>query len=194
MSDPDLAMLDRWIAGDATAGNQLFKQYFAPLYRFFSHKTDGEIDDLVQETFVACLKGRDSFQRQSTFRTYLFAIARHVLLGHWRKRMPSQQAVPVDEISIASLSTSAGTRLAGEQDRARLLEALRNLPMDQQMLLEMYYWQDMDRDRLAEIFEVETATIGSRLFRARKQLMDVLATAAPPTDDALDAWARSLSG
>lgn len=194
MSDPDLALLDRWIAGDATAGNQLFKQYFTPLYRFFSHKSDGEIDDLVQETFMACLKGRDTFQRQSTFRTYLFAIARYVLLGHWRKRMPGQQAVPVDEISIASLSTSAGTRLAGEQDRARLLEALRNLPMDQQMLLEMYYWQDMDRDRLAEIFEVETATIGSRLFRARKQLMDVLATAAPPTDDALDAWARSLSG
>lgn len=192
MPDPDLTLLDQWIAGDAAAGNQLFKRYFTPLYRFFVHKIDGDIDDLVQETFMACLKGRDTFQRQSSFRTYLFAIARYVLLAYWRKRAPTHQ-VPVDEVSIASLSTSVGTRLAGEEDRARLLEALRNLPMDQQMLLEMYYWQDLDRERLAEIFDVETATIGSRLFRARKQLMATLAAAAPATEEALDTWARSLS-
>lgn len=194
MADPDLALLDCWIAGDSAAGNQLFKQYFTPLYRFFTHKTDGDIDDLVQETFMACLKGREAFQRQSSFRTYLFAIARNVLLGYWRKRAHGQHAVPVDEISIATLSTSAGTRLAGEQDRVRLLEALRTLPIDLQMLLEMYYWHDLDRERLAEIFEVETATIGSRLFRARKQLMEMLATTGPANEDTLDAWARSLSG
>jgi RNA polymerase sigma-70 factor (ECF subfamily) len=193
MSDEDFSLLDRWIAGDAKAGNQLFKQYFAPLYRFFANKTDGEVDDLVQETFMACLKGRETFRRQSSFRTYLFAIARYTLLGHWRRRATAQHDVPVEDISIASLSTSAGSRLAGREDRARLLEALRKLPMDQQILLEMYYWQELDRDRLAEIFDVETATIGSRLFRARKQLMESLETAAPPSEDALDAWARSLS-
>lgn len=194
MVDEDLGMLDRWISGDLRAGNELFKQYFAQLYRFFSNKTDGDVDDLVQETFMACLKGRETFKRQSTFRTYLFAIARYTLLGHWRRRAAGQSAIPVEDLSIASLSTSAGSRLAGQQDRARLVEALRKLPMDQQMLLEMYYWQDLDRDRLAEIFDVETATIGSRLFRARKQLMESLETAAPPSDEALDAWARSLSG
>lgn len=194
MTDPDLALLDRWIAGDSSAGNLLFKQYFTPLYRFFSHKTEGDIDDLVQETFMACLKGRETFHRQSSFRTYLFAIARYILLGYWRKRAAGGSGVPVDELSIASLSSSAGSRLAGHEDRVRLLEALRTLPMDQQMLLEMYYWQELDRDRLAEIFDVETATIGSRLFRARKELMERLATAAPANEEALDAWARSLSG
>lgn len=192
MTDPDLALLDRWIAGEAAAGNQLFKQYFPQLYRFFAHKTDGEIDDLVQETFMACTQSRETFHRQSSFRTYLFAIARYVLLGYWRKRAAAVNGVSVDELSIASLSTSAGSRLAGHEDRVRLLEALRTLPMDLQLLLELYYWQDLDRDRLAEIFEVETATIGSRLFRARKQLMERLASVAP-SDASLDAWARSLS-
>jgi RNA polymerase sigma factor (sigma-70 family) len=193
MTDPDLALLDRWIAGDSAAGNLLFKQYFTQLYRFFDNKTDGDIDDLVQETFTACLKGRETFQRQSSFRTYLFAIARYVLLGYWRKRAPGQSSVPVDEISVASLSTSVGSRLGGLEERARLLDALRTLPMDQQALLEMYYWQDLDRGQLAEVFGVETATIGSRLHRARKQLMERLATHAPATDDKLDAWARSFS-
>ena len=193
MVDDDLILLDRWVNGDVKAGNELFKSYFESLYRFFANKTDGDVDDLVQETFMACLKGRETFKRQSTFRTYIFAIARYTLLGHWRKCNKSASSVPIDEISIASLSTTAGTRLAGARDRIRLLEALRTLPMDQQMLLEMYYWQDLDREKLAEIFDVETATIGSRLHRARRQLMETLAERAPSSEEALDVWARALS-
>ncbi len=72
---------------------------------------------------------------------------------------------------------------------------LRTLPVDQQLLLEMYYWEDLDRDQLAEVFDVETATIGSRLFRARQALQQGLAAFAPPhtCERALDTWARSLA-
>ena len=170
MDDEDLALLDRWIAGDAAAGNDLFKRHFAVVYRFFETKTEGDIDDLVQETFLACLKGRTTFRRQSRFRTYLLAIARHTLFHYWRKRKTVGVPLDFDEISVASLSTTAGTKLAKEQDRAALLAALRELPLDQQLLLELYYWEDMDRDALAEVFDVETSTIGTRLFRARAAL------------------------
>jgi RNA polymerase sigma-70 factor (ECF subfamily) len=193
--EDDLILLDRWCAGDKVAGNELFKRHFEALYRFFEHKTDGEIDDLVQETFLACLRGRETFRRQSTFRTYLFAIARHMLMGYWRRRATSRPTLDFDEISVASLSTSAGTRLAKRQDRAALLAALRELPLDQQLLLEMYYWQELDRDQLAEVFDVAEATIGSRLFRARKLLQDTLGAATEPQAapaDRFDDWARGL--
>src|SRR5262245_7515615 len=117
----DLELLDRWCAGDAGAGNELLQRHFASLYGFFEHKTDGEVDDLVQETLFQCVKGRETFQRQSTFRTYLFAIARHVLFRHWRKRLPARATLDFDEISIEALTTSAGTRLARREDRARLI-------------------------------------------------------------------------
>ncbi len=170
MDDEDLALLDRWIAGDATAGNDLFKRHFAVVYRFFETKTEGDIDDLVQETFLACLKGRATFRRQSRFRTYLLAIARHTLFHYWRKRKTAGVPLDFDEISVASLSTTAGTKLAKEQDRAALIAALRELPLDQQLLLELYYWDELDRDALAEGVDVETSTIGTRRFRARAAL------------------------
>lgn len=198
MEDDDLVLLDQWCAGDRAAGNALFKRHFERLYRFFEHKVDGEIDDLVQETFLACMRSRDSFRRQSSFRTYLLAIARHTVCGYWRRRAGAR-TTPVDfeELSVASLSTSAGTRLARVDDRARLLAALRTLPLDQQILLEMYYWEELGRDQLAEVFDVATATIGSRLFRARQALIDQLAdTDSATTARALpdiDAWARSLA-
>ena len=187
-ADPDLALLDRWRAGDADAGNQLFKRHFPSVYKFFEHKTDGEVDDLVQETFLACVNNRETFRRQSSFRTYLFAIARNVLLGHWRRAAGARPTLDFEEISIASLSTSVGTRFTQREDRGRLLAALRALPVEQQILLEMFYWEDLDREQLAEVFDVETATIGSRLYRARQALQTGLGT----DDAALDGWARSV--
>ena len=196
--DDDLALLDRWCAGDEAAGNALFKRYFDAIYRFFEHKVDREADELVQDTFLACLKSRDSFRRQSSFRTYLFAIARHILYGHLRKAVGQRATFDHDSISIASLSTSAGSRLARGEDRARLLAALRQLPVEQQLLLELHYWEQLDRDQLAEVFDVAEATTRSRLFRARQALRDALAAAAghpvrARSDDDLDAWARALA-
>jgi RNA polymerase sigma-70 factor (ECF subfamily) len=197
MGDADLSLLERWRAGDAAAGTELFKRHFGSLYRFFERKTDGEIDDLVQETFLECLKSQETFQRLSSFRTYLFAIARHVLFGHWRRRISAPLSLDFQEISIASLSTSVGSRIAQREDRAGLLAALRTLPLDQQLLLETFYWHDLDRKQLAQIFDVEVPTIGSRLSRARQALRQALDAAgeagAPITDDRLDAWVRTLS-
>lgn len=195
MADDDLGMLERWRGGDSAAGNALFHRHFESLYRFFARKTDGDVDDLVQETFLACLHSVGGFQRRSSFRTYLLAIARHTLFAYWRRRMTASKVLDFDEISVASLSTTAGTRLAKQQDRAKLLEALRELPLDQQVLLEMFYWQELDRAQMAEVYDVEEATIGTRLFRARKALQDRLDAAATselrnPED--FDAWAISL--
>ncbi|HEU4735103.1 MAG TPA: RNA polymerase sigma factor, partial [Kofleriaceae bacterium] len=194
MVDDDFGLLDRWRAGDRAAGNLLFKRHFESLYRFLAHKVDGEIDDLVQDTFVACMHGRDTFRRQSSFRTYLFAIARNMLFGYWRRNNHGRSQLDFEEISIASLSTSVRSRLAHGEERESLLLALRELPVEQQILLELYYWEDLNRDQLADVFDVDTATIGSRLFRARQALRGRLEQARPapavqPGED-LDAWAR----
>jgi RNA polymerase sigma-70 factor (ECF subfamily) len=197
MADEDLGLLDSWSAGDSAAGNKLFQRNFALVYRFFETKTEGEIDDLVQETFLACLKGSATFRRQSTFRTYLLAIARHTLFHYWRKRRVTAVPVDFDEISVASLSTSVGTKLATEQQHAALLAALRQMPLDQQALLELYYWEDLDRDALAAVFEVEPTTIGTRLFRARQALRGHITQPPGNTERSadpnasMDDWIRS---
>ena len=188
MVDDDLRLLDRWCGGEAAAGNELFSRHFPSVYRFFEHKTEHEVDDLVQETFLQCLNARQSFKRQSTFRTYLFAIARHVLFGYWRRQRSGKAAIDFEDVSIASLSTSVGGKLVKGEERARLLGGLRALPLEQQMLLEMYYWENFDRDQLAEVFDVENATIGSRLTRARQALRERLGTG-----DDIDALARRAS-
>ncbi|MEM9489812.1 MAG: sigma factor-like helix-turn-helix DNA-binding protein, partial [Myxococcota bacterium] len=85
--------------------------------------------------------------------------------------------------------------------------ALCELPLDQQLLLEMYYWENMQIADLAAMFEIAPTTVRTRLFRARQLLREQLARAegkAEPVngddgdgnDDeaakSFDTWVRSL--
>lgn len=167
--DEDLTLLTRWTAGDAAAGRDLVRRHFDEVYRFFEHKVGGDADDLVQRTFTAIVESRERFRGMSSFRTYLFAIARNQLYAYLR-RMPRAEHVDFEATSIAALVTSLGGRL----DRAREIEVLRavlrQLSAEQQLLLELHYWHELDAAALAEVFGVPPGAIRVRLSRARSAL------------------------
>jgi RNA polymerase sigma factor (sigma-70 family) len=180
--DPDLALLDRWRGGDQAAGHALFSRHFASVFRFFEHKCRGDADELVQQTFLACVRARDQFRGQSSFRTYLFTVARHELYRHLRKLRRDEERLDFGVTSIGEIVTTAGSKLARQQHAERLREALQSLPAEQQLLLEMCYWHDLEPTALAEVFDVPAATIRTRLFRARKALRERLQADVSPSD------------
>ena len=196
--DPDLELLDRWCAGNQAAGNALFKRYFEDIYRFFENKVSGDIDEPVQETFLACVRRRDEFRRQSSFRTFIFAIARYELYAYWRRRSRGDQPIDFTEISLADLATTPISQLAREEDRERLVRALRSLPLEQQLFLELHYWENLDSAQLAEVFDIAPTTARTRLFRARQALRERLEAADSPSalqsmsNANLDTWVSSL--
>jgi RNA polymerase sigma-70 factor (ECF subfamily) len=55
-----------------------------------------------------------------------------------------------------------------------VVDALRRLPVEQQTLLELYYWQELEIGAIGEVFEVEIGTARVRLHRARRKLRDLL--------------------
>jgi len=196
--DADLELLERWCAGDKAAGSVLFSRHFADLYRFFERKVTGEPDELVQETFLACVRRRDEFRRQSSFRTFLFAVARFELYAYWRRCARGGQPVDFSEVSLADLVTTPGTRIARGQDSDRLLGALRTMSLDDQLLLELHYWEELDSDGLAEVFDISPTTSRTRLFRARQVLRERMQAMEqePSTGRAgvenLDDWVRRV--
>ena len=179
--DPDLELLERWRAGDAAAGETLFARHFDSLCSFFATKCGGEADDLVQRTLLACVRSRDQFRAQSSFRTYLFTVARNELYQLLRQRHRRDDLLDFSITSIADLVTTPGTRLARDAERRHVVEVLRSLPVEQQTLLELHYWEDLDPTALAEVFETTPGAIRVRLHRARKSLRDKL---SPGEDDA----------
>ena len=202
MDEPDdAALLDRWRAGDRAAGQRLFERHFDSVFGFFETKCEAEADELTQATFLSCLRARDQFRSESSFRTYLFTIARHELYRVLRTRQRKDARHDFSVSSIAAPVSTPRTRIARGQDQCRLIDALRQLPVEQQTLLELHYWEEMEIAQLAEIFEAPAATIRTRLHRARKALRALLESGdravAPPqvleSLETMDAWARSLS-
>ena len=194
----DLALLDRWRAGDAEAGQALFTRHFDSIYGFFETKCEAEADELTQATFLACVRAKDQFRKDSSFRTYLFTIARNELHRLLRTRARKDDKLDFELSSIAQLVSTPGTKIARNQAHRQLIEALRRLPVDQQTLLELHYWEDLDIAGLAQVFDAPTATIRTRLHRARKALRDQIEESAPSEVlqdlETMDRWVQGLKG
>ena len=200
--ESDEAQLRAWAAGDATAGKALFDTHFEAVLRFFRNKCggdDGELEDLVQATFAQCLASHASFRGEASFRTYLFTIARHELYAHWRRRQRARGEIDVASTSVEDLRTSPRSKLAAHQDRQILARALREIPLELQVALELHYWEDLSGPELAIILDIPEGTVRSRLRRGRELLQEAFARVAaeahgtPPENlDELDLWAKRL--
>jgi RNA polymerase sigma factor (sigma-70 family) len=191
--DPDLVLLARWRDGDRAAGQALFERHFESLYRFFRNKCEHDCDELVQTTLLACIDAKQTFRGDASFRTFLFGIARNKLYRYYRDKKRDEGMDP-SVTSVAALMTSPGSVLARDEAHRALLVALRELPVEQQTLLELHYWEEMDTVELAAVFEVPAATIRTWLFRARGKLRELLGPTLAVTLEDLDRRARDARG
>ena len=180
------------------AGNALFERHFDGVFRFFRNKVSDGADDLVQQTFLACLQSRDRFRGDASFRTYLFTAARSKLYNFFERQRREGDALDYGVTSCADLGVSPSGLMARDEQQRLLLTALRSLPVDIQITLELFYFEQFRGPDLAAILEVPEGTVRSRLRRGRDMLrerLDALANdpaAATSTMTNLEAWAQSL--
>lgn len=172
--DGDEELLRRWHSGDRCAGEALFERHYDAVSRFFRNKVD-EPRDLVQRTFLACLENIEGFRRDASFRTFLFAIANNVLRKHFRARSGPRGKVDLGTVSAADLQPSPSRVVAETNEKRLLLRALRRLSVDQQVLLELHYWEHMKVAELAAVLDLPVGTVKTRMRAARRRLEELLA-------------------
>jgi RNA polymerase sigma factor (sigma-70 family) len=196
-TDPEL--LQSWRDGDTRAGSELFDRHFDVLYRFLASKVGDAADDLVQQTFTACIRGGVAYRGESSFRAYLFAIARHELYRFLERRRREGPPCDVAELSLHDLGTSPSVAIARKEDERVLLDALQRLPLEQQLVVELYYIEGLRGRDLVAALGIPPGTVRSRLRLALDRLRrEVEAIAQAPnclasTRATLDGWA-SLAG
>lgn len=171
-SDGDL--LERWRAGDTASGEALFERYYDMVERFFLNKVSSGIQDLVQETFIRCVESRERIRDNDRFRSYMFGIAYNVLSAHLRERYRAGREIDCSEVSVGDLAPGPGTLVAQRREHRLLIEALRNLPIDDQVLLELHYWEQLTTEQMAEVLAIPVGTARGRLQRARARLEEVM--------------------
>lgn len=198
MEREDHELLAAWRGGDAESGEALFTRHFAGIARFFRNKVDGDIEELIQRTFLGCLEGQHRYAGTGSFRGYLFGIARNVLFNFYRDRRGMVAAPALETLSVADLGPSASSLAVRHEEEQLLLAALRRLPLQYQMVLELSFWEDMTHVEISEALEIPVGTASTRVRRAKQLLEEQLAAlAATPAlrasiSSGFETWARSL--
>jgi RNA polymerase sigma factor (sigma-70 family) len=198
-SSDDDDLCTRWAGGDQQAGAAFVKRNYASVDMFFRFKV-GEHHgvDLTQATFLAAQEGIKRKRSDSNCRSWLFGIARNKLLKHLRDHGREQRRVDPDVSSIADLDPSPTTRIDAGQRQRLLLAALRQLPIDVQMMLELHYWEGMKVADIAEVVEKPVNTVKIQMSRGRgrlETLMEQLAESPEEletTRSGLDGWANRI--
>ena len=202
MSQTDFDLLEKWREGDDLAGNQLVRRHFGTLYRFFRTKVaEDQAEDLTQQTLLGLVEGRDKFRAEASFKAYVFAIARRQLLLSLRSRYRADKVFTPDHVSIQDMggasSITAGKVAVAHHEQRLLLAALRGIPLDFQIVVELHYWEGMTVNEIAEVTEVAPGTVKSRLSRSRGMLQKRIEELAGEggmqvTEDDLTRWVSSL--
>ncbi len=195
----DRELLAQWRGGDLAAADQLISRHFGALARFFRTKVGLGVEDLIQQTLLTCVQRSASFPIDWEFRTFLFVVARDQLYMHYRKRARRPEFLP-HEVSVADLDPSPSTIEAKRATDRVLLAALRQLPIELQVLVELHYWEACSGPELARILAVPEGTVRSRLARARSLLrvrveqIEAGHGTALGTDAEFDSWVEAVRG
>jgi RNA polymerase sigma-70 factor (ECF subfamily) len=197
----DASLLSAWATGDRGAGAALVERHYDAVVRFFRNKAGDDADDLVQRTFLACAEAAGRHPGVASVRAFLFGIARNVLYEHIRGRMRAQRIEPdFRESAILDLSPGVSTVAAKRAEQRTLLRALQHIPVELQLLLELYYWEGLGIEELAQVLEVPPGTVKSRLFRARGLLREAISKVesqpaiTAEAEALLETWGKRAGG
>lgn len=195
--DSDERLYAAWVLGDARAGRDLVARRFDGVCRLLRSLLCGaDVEDAIQLVFERLARRAAAGLPVDNVRAFVGGIARNVV----RERIRGRARVPVDlgEQSFADLDPSQSHAMVARERSNLLLKGLHRLPIDDQILLGLRFWQGLRTRELAEILELEHATVRSRLRRAKTRLAQILGELERRGEDgdttvgSIEGWARGV--
>jgi RNA polymerase sigma-70 factor (ECF subfamily) len=176
----DRALVERAVAGDLDAFNQLVALYqgylFSLVVRVVNDRDSAA--DAVQEAFFSCYRNIDRF-RGDSFRSWLTRIALNAATDilRYRKRRPAD---PFPEWEDDSWQPPAGEDASPEREAVRrstvaiISNALAQITPDQRAAIVLFDVQGFDYQEIADMTHVSLGTVKSRIHRGRLAMRDLL--------------------
>ncbi|MEE8296068.1 MAG: RNA polymerase sigma factor [Sphingomonadales bacterium] len=168
----DQTVIDRLLvvraqSGEETAFNLLFQRW-NPKLLGFAFKLSGDPQaarDIAQETWVAVIKGLKRLEDPALFRAWFFRIAHNKAADDIRARQKHRKS----EEAVKEM-TDLNAQGSPPDEGYDLKTLIDGMPREKRSLLILFYVEGLTIPELAEVFEIPTGTIKSRLHSAREDL------------------------
>lgn len=179
----DEELMQAYARGDMRAFETLYDRHALPVWRFVQRSVQNAAlaDDLVQDVWFSVVRHAPQYEVRAKFRTWLFTLAHHRVVDHWRtqKNHTSLDAESEDGAALAEmLAAESGfgpeRRLDSRELAQALLDALAALPEVQRETFLLQAEAGMSLAEIAQATGVNMETAKSRLRYARARLRETL--------------------
>lgn len=167
-------LIRRILDGHTELFRQLAGRYAGQVLRMVASliPSQEEAEEVTQDALLEAFQSLARFDaRQASFQTWLMRIAYHTALKHYRQHHKTITVVEVEQQRLDTFPDDETDALLDDTDRVELMErAIEKLKPDDQMLLNLYYFDNRPMREIACITEREESYLHSRLQWIRKRL------------------------
>lgn len=170
-------LIERAVAGDARALEQLFRRYYGTMNRF-AQKICGngpDADDVTQEAFIRLMGSIQTYDGRAAFSSWLYRVVLTKAIDHRRKE--ARRARLIEEVGLLSALMSAGMEFP-EQELAVLAREVWDLilefPAKERDALILVLGEGLTQRQAAEVLGCPAGTVGWLVSKATKRLNETL--------------------
>jgi RNA polymerase sigma-70 factor (ECF subfamily) len=168
-SDLEVTMA-RYQQGDLAAATELVHRLSPQLHRFFlvQFASRSEADDLLQETWLRVHKVRHTYRAGEPLLPWLYAIARHIRVDHYRKAQ--RTTAREDRLENLPQLAAAHPSESHPSESMDLKTLLSPLPESQREVIEMLKVAGMSLEEVARATSSSVGSVKQKAHRAYERL------------------------
>jgi RNA polymerase sigma-70 factor (ECF subfamily) len=175
----NLERLEQAKKGDKAAFAELF-EHLRPTVFAIALRVAGASDaeDVTMQAFLRIWQALPQFEGRSSPQSWAYRIAMNCALDNVRRKKRNAEqslTIQVDENG----SELSAHEMESHELRIRVQKAMRKLPDEHRIVLELRYTEDMDYATIAHATGVSIGTVMSRLFNAKRKLKRILTENKP---------------
>ena len=180
MEASDEELMLAYAGGDAGAFESLYAKHKGALFRFVlrSMKARGEAEELFQDVWMKVIEARERYTPQAKFTTWLYTIAHHRLVDHWRARGLTVVSLDDEEKTVNEVAADPGAEpprvLEARQTLDRLSAALAALPLAQREAFLLHHEGGFGIAEIAAAMGSPVEAAKSRLRYAMNKLREAI--------------------
>ena len=169
--------------GDENEFNNLVKQNLTMILNFvYRFCYDTELaEDITQEVFIKIWKNIKKYDETKNFKSWMFTITKNTAIDFLRKKktIPFSSFENIDETNnfienIEDDNINLLNEMIKNDSQSKLSKVLKNLNVKQQLVLYLYYYEEMNFKEIAEILNISVNTIKSQHLRSLKILKKLM--------------------
>jgi len=178
--DEDRALVQRLLAGEAEAFEQLFEESYDGLYRFTLTRVGHDellAEELTQAAFVQALEKLDTYRGEAALFSWLCTFCRYEASAHFRRqhRIPASVDSPEEDGEVRAVLDAMAAGVAGPDDSlqskqavALVHDALDSLRPKYRQVLAWKYFDDLPVSEIAQRLDMSPKAAESLLTRSRE--------------------------